>query len=238
MSTYRIKSGDTLSAIARRNQTSVGALMKANPQIKNANLIIAGKTLNIPGSRDSYDGGQSRPAGGGSRPGGTSGGRPTQQTQGTGGTTGPASQGPKGSPFDIARSHLDKNAGSLKLEKGGVGADMEDWVPNNVNCANFVSACLEQAGQIKNSQHHNAVVGLAANLDKDPNFKRVSLANAKPGDVVSMKTPGGHHVVMFAGWKNGKPEFIGSNNVNRDGSQRISMTQMNYPIMSIHQYRG
>ena len=69
------------------------------------------------------------------------GGRPTQQTQGTGGTTGPASQGPKGSPFDIART----------------------------------------------------------------NFKRVSLANAKPGDVVSMKTPGGHHVVMFAGWKNGKP---------------------------------
>jgi len=238
MSSYRIKSGDTLSAIARRNQTSVGALMKANPQIKNANLIIAGKTLNIPGSRDSYDGGQSRPAGGGGRPSGTGGGRPTQQTQGTGGTTGPVSQGPKGSPFDIARSHLDKNAGSLKLEKNGVGADMEDWVPNNVNCANFVSACLEQAGQIKNSQHHNAVVGLAANLDKDPNFKRVSLANAKPGDVVSMKTPGGHHVVMFAGWKNGKPEFIGSNNVNRDGTQRISMTQMNYPIMSIHQYRG
>ncbi|HZH77666.1 MAG TPA: peptidoglycan-binding protein LysM, partial [Archangium sp.] len=140
--------------------------------------------------------------------------------------------------FDIARSHLGKNAGSLKLEKNGVGAEMEDWVPNNVNCANFVSGVLEQAGQIKNSQHHNAVVGLAANLDKDPNFKRVSLANAKPGDVVSMKTPGGHHVVLFAGWKNGKPEFIGSNNVNRDGTQRISMTQMNYPIMSIHQYRG
>ncbi|HZH75028.1 MAG TPA: LysM domain-containing protein, partial [Archangium sp.] len=91
MSSYRIKSGDTLSAIARRNQTSVGALMKANPQIKNANLIIAGKTLNIPGSRDSYDGGQSRPAGGGGRPSGTGGGRPTQQTQGTGGTTGPVS---------------------------------------------------------------------------------------------------------------------------------------------------
>ena len=242
MSTYRIKSGDTLSAIAKRNHTSVGALMKANPQIKNANLIIAVKTLNIPGSRDSFDGGQSRPTGGGrpsgtSRPGGTSGGRPTQQTQGPSGPTGPASQGPKGSPFDIAKSHLDKNAASLKMEKGGVGADMEDWVPNNVNCANFVSAVLEQAGQIKNSQHHNAVVGLAANLDKDPNFKRVSLANAKPGDVVSMKTPGGHHVVLYAGTKNGKPLFIGSNNINKDGSQRISFTQMNYPIMSIHQYR-
>jgi len=44
--------------------------------------------------------------------------------------------------------------------------------------------------------------------------------------------------VMFAGWKDGKAQFIGSNNVNRDGSQRISMTSMNYPIMSVHQYRG
>ena len=175
---------------------------------------------------------------GGSRPGGTSGGRPTQQTQGPSGPTGPASQGPKGSPFDIAKAQLDKNAGSLKLEKNGVGSDMEDWVPNNVNCANFVSACLEQAGQIKNSQHHNAVVGLQANLDKDPNFKRVPLSQAKPGDVVCLKTPGGHHVVMFAGMKNGKPQSIGSNNINPDGSQKISYSQMNYPIMSIHQYRG
>jgi murein DD-endopeptidase MepM/ murein hydrolase activator NlpD len=228
MSTYRIKSGDTLSAIAKRNQTTVSALMKANPQIKNANLIYAGKTLNIPGSRDSFEPGNT------SRPGGS---RPAPSTQGPT-PTGPASQGPKGSPFDIAMSHLGKNAGNLKLEKGGVGSDMEDWVPNNVNCANFVSACLEQAGQIKNGQHHNAVVGLQANLDKDPNFKRVSLADAKPGDVVSMKTPGGHHVVLFAGMKNGKPQFIGSNNVNPDGSQKISLTQMNYPIMSIHQYRG
>lgn len=230
---YRIKSGDTLSGIASRYKTSVSALMKANPQIKNANLIYAGKSLNIPGSRDSFDHGPSKAGGG--RPAG--GGHPTGGTQAPG-STGAPTRGPGGSPFDIARSHLGKNAGSLKLEKGGVGAEMEDWVPNNVNCANFVSGVLEQAGQIKNSQHHNAVVGLQANLDKDPNFKRVSLSQAKPGDVVSMKTPGGHHVVLFAGWKNGKPEFIGSNNVNRDGSQRISMTQMNYPIMSIHQYRG
>lgn len=231
---YRIKSGDTLSGIASRYKTSVSALMKANPQIKDANKIYAGKSLNIPGSRDSFDHGPTRP--GGNRPSG--GGRPTGGAQAPAPTGGTPSRGPGGSPFDIARSHLGKNAGSLKLEKNGVGAEMEDWVPNNVNCANFVSGVLEQAGQIKNSQHHNAVVGLAANLDRDPNFQRVSLANAKPGDVVSMKTPGGHHVVLFAGWKNGKPEFIGSNNVNRDGSQRISMTQMNYPIMSIHQYRG
>jgi LysM repeat protein len=227
---YQIKSGDTLSQIARNYGTSVSALMKANPQIKNADLIIAGKSLNIPGKKDDFVPGSKGPvdlSGGAQASGGAA---PT--------TTGPGTRGPGGSPFDIAQSHLGKNAGSLKLEKGGVGADMEDWVPNNVNCANFVSACLEQAGQITNGQHHNAVMGLMANLDKDPNFKRVSLQDAKPGDVVSMKTPGGQHVVMFAGWKDGKPQFIGSNNVNADGSQKITISSMNYPIMAVHQYRG
>lgn len=230
---YRIQSGDTLSRLARTHGTSVSALMKANPQIKNANLIYTGRSLNIPGSRDEFVPGNGRPG---------SAGRPSAPTQ-AGGATGPSApsagtRGPGGSPFDIAQAHLGKNAGSLKLEKNGVGSDMEDWVPNNVNCANFVSACLEQAGQINNSQHNNSVYGLQGNLDRDPNFKRVSLADAKPGDVVSMKTPGGQHVVMFAGMKDGKPQFIGSNNVNADGSQKITVSSMNYPIMSIHQYRG
>jgi hypothetical protein len=43
-------------------------------------------------------------------------------------------------------------------------------------------------------------------------------------------------VVLFAGWKNGKPVYIGSNNVNRDGTQRISYSTANYPIMAIHHY--
>jgi LysM domain len=233
MSTYRIQSGDTLSALAKRYDTSVGALMKANPQIKNANLIYAGKSLNIPGSRDEFIPHKGGGTSSGSRPGGTQA-APTQgPTQ-----AGPGTRGPGGSPFEIAQRHLGKNAGDLKREAGGVGSDMEDWVPNNVNCANFVSACLEQAGQITNGQHDNSVMGLQRKLDADPDFRRVSLQDAKPGDVVSMKTPGGQHVVMFAGWKDGKAQFIGSNNINADGSQRISTRAMNYPIMSVHQYRG
>ncbi|QSQ20934.1 LysM peptidoglycan-binding domain-containing protein [Pyxidicoccus parkwayensis] len=232
MSSYRIKSGDTLSAIARQYGTSVGALMKANPQIKDANLIYAGKSLNIPGSKDSFEPSKGGKPGSSSGSSGTSGSSGAQTTTGVNG-----GKAPNGSAFDIAKAQLGKNAGSLKLEKNGVGSDMEDWVPNNVNCANFVSACLEQAGLITNSQHDNSVMGLQAKLDKDPDFKRVSLQDAKPGDVVSMKTPGGQHVVMFAGWKDGKPQFIGSNNVNADGSQRITISSMNYPIMSIHQHR-
>ncbi|RKH50627.1 LysM domain-containing protein [Corallococcus sp. AB049A] len=233
---YRIQSGDTLSALAQRYGTSVDSLMKANPQITNKDLIYAGKTLNIPGSRDSFESGSQGVRGGGSSAGANNSG--AGDVSAPPGGAGPATRGPGGSPFDIAVAQLGKNAGSLKLEGSGVGADMEDWVPNNVNCANFVSACLEQAGQIKDSQHSASVMTLQANLDRDPNFQRVSLKDAKPGDVVSMKVGSGQHVVMFAGWKDGKAQFIGSNNINSDGSQRISYTSMNYPIMSVHQYRG
>lgn len=48
--TYKIKSGDTLSGIAQRYNTNVSTLMGLNPYITNANLIYAGKTLNLPGS--------------------------------------------------------------------------------------------------------------------------------------------------------------------------------------------
>lgn len=48
MSTYTIKYGDTLSGIAKANNTDVNTLMSLNPYITNANKIYAGKTLNLP----------------------------------------------------------------------------------------------------------------------------------------------------------------------------------------------
>lgn len=46
-STYTIKSGDTLSGIARANNTTIDALLKLNPSITNPNLIYAGGHLNL-----------------------------------------------------------------------------------------------------------------------------------------------------------------------------------------------
>ena len=46
--TQQIQSGDTLSQIAAENNTSVQALMDANPQITDPNMIRAGDTLTIP----------------------------------------------------------------------------------------------------------------------------------------------------------------------------------------------
>jgi LysM repeat protein len=235
MSAYRIRTGDTLSGIAQRYGTSVSSLMRANPQIKNANLIYAGRQLNIPGSRDEF---QARPSGG-SRPA-PSGSSPAPQGPSAPAGDGPSPSGAGGSraAYDTARQYLGWNARDLKVSGNAVGRAMQDWVPNNVNCANFVSGVLIANGQITQRQGNASVYGLMGNLDRDPQFRRVSLQNARPGDVVSMRTPGGQHVVIFAGWKDGRPNFIGSNNVNSDGSQRVSFSQMRYPIMAIHQYRG
>ncbi|OQA36622.1 MAG: LysM domain protein [Parcubacteria group bacterium ADurb.Bin326] len=50
MAQITIQKGQTLSGIAKQQGTTVDAIMKANPTIKNANLIYAGSTLNLPGS--------------------------------------------------------------------------------------------------------------------------------------------------------------------------------------------
>jgi len=48
MATVKIKSGDTLSQLAKDNKTTVAAIVAANPSITNANKIQAGASLTIP----------------------------------------------------------------------------------------------------------------------------------------------------------------------------------------------
>ena len=45
--TYTIKKGDTLTKIAKANNTTGAAIMKKNTQIKDKNLIYSGKTLKL-----------------------------------------------------------------------------------------------------------------------------------------------------------------------------------------------
>ena len=67
---YTIQSGDTLSEIAEKNNTSVAEIMASNPQIKDANQIQAGASLNM-GSAGSgastYQGGFGTESGGSSQ---------------------------------------------------------------------------------------------------------------------------------------------------------------------------
>jgi peptidoglycan DL-endopeptidase LytE len=51
---YYVKKGDTLRSIASRLSTTTEDLLKANPQIKNPNLIYVGQAITIPASASSY----------------------------------------------------------------------------------------------------------------------------------------------------------------------------------------
>ncbi|MGC7093627.1 peptidoglycan-binding protein [Amycolatopsis lurida] len=162
------------------------------------------------GNAPSYSGGGSSSGGGGDYGGG--GGSPA----GVPGDGRPAKpiDARGDNPAKIAEQFLGRNAGDLK--GSGELPAMQSWVPNNVNCANFVSGCLEAAGLIDKGQASASVAGLTANLEAD-GWKSVPLSEAKPGDVVISN--GGGHVVLYAG----DGQFIGSNNINPDGSQQISM---------------
>ena len=52
---YTVQSGDSLSAIAETAGVSLAALVVANPQITDANLIFAGQVLNLPSGASAPD---------------------------------------------------------------------------------------------------------------------------------------------------------------------------------------
>ncbi|SFB63896.1 hypothetical protein SAMN05216266_13827 [Amycolatopsis marina] len=158
-------------------------------------------------------GGSPPPAVGGGGGGGDSSGGGVAAVQGDGRPAKPI-EARGDNPAKIAERFLGRNAGDLK--GSGELPAMQSWVPNNVNCANFVSGCLEAAGLIDESQASASVAELRANLKAD-GWTTVSLSEAQPGDVVVSN--GGGHVVLYAG----DGQFIGSNNINPDGSQQISM---------------
>ena len=53
MAQYTIKNGDTLWDIAKNNNTTVEEIQKANPNIKNPNLIYSGNVINLPDAQNS-----------------------------------------------------------------------------------------------------------------------------------------------------------------------------------------
>ncbi|WNG40445.1 transglycosylase SLT domain-containing protein [Archangium violaceum] len=109
---HRIKAGQTLSGIAAKYKTSVSALMKANPQIKDANFIQADKTLNVPGTSDGFDDMSTK------NPGGAK-----SKTDGTGG-----SRSGDGDSFTPAAAKGDKS-GPVRDNDGRKFPTSEDGTP-------------------------------------------------------------------------------------------------------------
>jgi hypothetical protein len=126
-----------------------------------------------------------------------------------------------GDAADVADDYLHKRSDEL-ANSGAIPMDKD--CPADIDCANFVSACLEKAGKIDDSQRSNSVKELFSNL-REGGWQETDLKNAKIGDPVAFDGPDGEyqHVEIFDGFdENGKPRFIGSNNVNSDGTQSIT----------------
>ncbi len=189
---YSVRSGDTLSGIAAQHGVSLSSLMGANPQISNPNLIYPGQTVHIP-----------------------SGGS-TARTSEVGGTT--TSSPVKGSnAAAVAEKFNGENTSTLKAS----GAlPMNPNTPNDSSCANFVSACLQKAGMLSGGEHTDSVATLNHEL-RGKGWHPVSMANAKPGDVVIIQGGGASHTEIVASNDNGHITLIGSNNTNADDTQRI-----------------
>ena len=120
-----------------------------------------------------------------------------------------------------ARTELGRNAHDVKLGSDAIGRAMSDDVDDYTNCANFVGGSLVAAGQITSKDMSPDVDTLMGNLRKTGNYTESnSLADVQKGDVVAFNHA---HVMICTGFdENGQPTFIGSNNENKDGTQKIS----------------
>jgi LysM repeat protein len=115
---YVVKSGDTLGAIASRYDTTVQAILKANPQIKNANAIFVGQEIKIP---------KSSPPAQSPEPSNSSGGAsaPTQSSQGGPPATGPWTLPKNGAARKLATNDFVSAARNLGCETAAVRAVAE-----------------------------------------------------------------------------------------------------------------
>lgn len=197
-----VRRGDTLWDIAKSQGVSLRALIDANPQIANPNLIRPGQTLHLPGAAGAPAAAQ------------------------VAAPVAAANDAVDSSAADIARQFIGRNASELK-RSGDL--PMDPGVPSNVCCANFVSAVLQQAGLLPASGHTNSVDQLDGTL-RARGWRPVDAGQARPGDVVIIQGGGVSHTVMVESNDNGRLRLIGSNNINEDGTQQVSTSSATWAL--------
>ena len=211
MSTYRIQSGDTLSALASRFNTTVSALARAN-NIANPNLIIAGKTLRIPGHS-----GTSSFESGGTRGGGT---RTPGSTGGTGGVTG---SGPAQST--TGAGGIQVTPAMRRLAQAGHSAAMGMGGYNSQGlCATGVSRAIQNAFGFKVWGNGNQIDN---NLPRDK-FKELNIPLSEalkiPGLVLTWEKTSsrlgsiyGHTAITSGDGRSSASDFVERNTLGAGG---------------------
>ncbi|WP_186001976.1 MULTISPECIES: LysM peptidoglycan-binding domain-containing protein [Corallococcus] len=208
MSNYRIRPGDTLSALAQRFGTSVSKLARDN-NIANPNLIYSGRTLRIGHSgRDSFDAGGGRQ---GLRGGGHSGGGRSGGVGGGADVGGPTGAGPSNA-----------SAAMRRLAQAGRAAAMGMGGYNSQGlCATGVSRALRNALGISVSGNGNQIDN---NLPRDK-FKQVNMSLEEalkiPGLVLTWERTSsaagsiyGHTAITTGDGHSSASDFIERNTTN------------------------
>jgi len=122
---------------------------------------------------------------------------------------------PAPNPADIAKQFLGRDASDLKAAGE---LPMNPVVDSDVCCANFVTATLQKAGLI--NWHDDRVYEMSQKL-RQQGWRVVPAKQARPGDVAVIN--GNQHTELVAANDNGAITLIGSNNINPDGTQKISL---------------
>lgn len=119
---------------------------------------------------------------------------------------------------DIAKKYLGQKSGHISdLPNFDRSGGMDN------NCADFVAACLTNAGVYKKKPGDASVRVLKQHLIED-GWKKVSKAQAKPGDVAIFN--GTQHIELVA--TQGAGQLIGSNNKGGGNVQTVSMGSGNW----------
>ena len=148
---YTVRSGDTLSGIAKRNDTTVAALAKANG-IKDANKISVGQKLQMPGATRT-DGFESKPSRPSSPQAPTAPSAPTAPTAPGKGTPPPANEVLGG----LSRKYEARGAGTVSTGKGdhgGVSYGSYQFATNNGSAQKFVNSL-----KTSHPEYHAALAG-------------------------------------------------------------------------------
>ena len=140
--------------------------------------------------------------GSGSGSGGGGGSYGSGATGATNASFSPSGGGSSSRAVDIAKQYLGQKSGTINNMKNFTHAG---GMTNN--CADFVSACLANAGVYKKKPGDASVRVLKQHLIED-GWRKVSKAQAKPGDVAIFN--GTQHVELVA--TQGASKLIGSNN--------------------------
>jgi LysM repeat protein len=219
MSTYRIRQGDTLSALATRFKTSVSELARLN-KISNPNMIYAGKTLRIPGhdGNDGFDAPK------------TSGSKGTKGTKSPG-RTGSTKGSEQTNETRGANGSIQPTAAMRKLASAGRAAALSMGGYNSQGlCATGVSKAIQNAFGFKVWGNGNQIDN---NLPRGK-FKQVNMSLEEalkiPGLVLTWEKTStrlgsiyGHTAITTGDGRSSVSDFIERNTLGAGGRSGLKI---------------